>query len=457
MTSLPSPLPHLPQTKHRPSHLAAALTPGLAAVLLLFGPPLQAQKPSSSSSSSSSSPASISSGTPAQKIAQPDAGGSAVTLETSEPLFDLAAALNLCGYDSDLSDSSPVRALIRQEIQDAVTASPEAAPKRDTLCQEIRQHQLADPGRNIAQYVSLSLYLSPDLTPIVDETELPPDSTQVVPVLPALRAFSEAIHLHAIWVAHHPDYEALVARLHDPLTQMILGTDIYLRSSLSSYDGRRFLVLVEPMLAPSSVNARIYSSNYVVVVSPSAGGAFHMDQIRHTYLHYQIEPMVYARAAAMDRLLPLLKPVQEAPVDFIYKSDIVALLTECLIKAVEARTMNTGIAMPPKVTSKLRTDFEKHDAEMNLYNRQAKASAAAPSISPCGRAGSSPTTSTASSSPWSATTSVSRTTSAPWSTAWMSIASVTPRRASPFSPRPPTTSSAASSPRPPACSSLKPE
>ena len=28
-----------------------------------------------------------------------------------------------------------------------------------------------------------------------------------------------------------------------------------------------------------------------------------MDQIRHTYLHYVIEPMVYSRAAATERLL----------------------------------------------------------------------------------------------------------------------------------------------------------
>lgn len=333
-----------------------------------------AQTSPSSSSSLQSTPASSS--TPNHRIAQPEAGGSAVTLETSEPLFDLAAALNLCGYDADLAASDPLRASIRTEIQDAIRASAQAAAKRDTLCTSIQQHQLTDTGRNVAQYVSLALYLTPELTPIVGETELPPDSTQVLSVLPALRDFNEAVHLHAIWVAHHTDYEALVNRLHDPLTRMILNTNIYLRSPVSSYDGRRFLVLVEPMLAPNFVNARIYSSNYVVVVSPAAGpaGSFHMDQIRHTYLHYEIEPMVYARAAAMSRLLPLLKPVQEAPIDFIYKSDIVALLTECLIKAAEARTMETGLVKPTRpANTRERIDFEKFDAEMNAYSRQGEA------------------------------------------------------------------------------------
>lgn len=347
---------------------------GFVISVLLASSPLRAQRPASSSSSSESR--SLSNDTPNQRIAQPEAGGSAVTLETSEPLFDLAAALNVCGYEADLAASSPVRVTIRQEINDAVAASAQNAVKRDALCAYIRQHQLTDSGRNVAQYVSLALYLGPDLTPIVGDTELPPDSTQVVTILPLLRDFSDAVHLHALWVTHHPDYEALVTRLHDPLTRMILNTNIYLRSPVSSYDGRRFLVLVEPLLAPSSVNARIYSSNYVVVVSPFSGpdGSFHMEQIRHTYLHYEIEPMVYARAAAMDRLLPLLRPVQEAPLDFIYKSDIVALLTECLIKAVEARTMETGLLKPARpANARLRVDVEKFEAEMNAYSRQAEA------------------------------------------------------------------------------------
>ncbi len=344
----------------------------------LYAPTAAAQSSSSGSSSSSSSQttAPLSSSTPSQKIAQPEASGSAVTLESSESLFQLAAALNTCGYDADLAASSPIRASVRAEIDAAVAASPDAAARRNELCAYIHQHQLGDPGRSVAQYVSLALYLLPDLTPIVAETDLPPDSTQVVTVLPLLRNFSEAVHLHAIWVARHADYEAIVTRLHDPLTRMILHTNIDLRSPVSSYDGRRFLVLVEPMLAPNSVNARIYSSNYVVIISPPAdpAGSFHLDEIRHTYLHYQIEPMVYARAAAMDRLLPLLKSVAEAPLEFVYKSDIVALFTECLIKAVEARTMETGLVQPARPAGPgNRVDSEKFDAERAALAREAEA------------------------------------------------------------------------------------
>src|ERR1700712_3590578 len=78
----------------------------------------------------------------------------------------------------------------------------------------------------------------------------------------------------------------------------------------------------------------------------------------------------------MNRLLPLLKPVQveDSPLDFAHRSDIVALLTECLIKAVEARTMDVGMPKPQKPTAvKLRTDMEHFDAEMVVYDRQAEA------------------------------------------------------------------------------------
>ena len=311
------------------------------------------------------------------RIAQPEAGGSAITLETSEPLFFLATALNTCGHDADLAASAPIRTTIRQEINAALTASAEARDARDALCSYVQLHTLSDPGRNLAQYVSLAVYLKPppDLSPVGEETELPPDSTQVINILPLLRTFSETVHLHALWVNHRAEYDDLVNRVHDPLTRMILNTNIYLGLPVSSYDGRRFLVLLEPMLAPSNTNARIYASDFLVVASPAGQplGQVHMDQVRHTYLHYEVEPLVYARAAAMDRLLPLLKSVQDAPLEFVYKSDIVALITECLIKAIEARTMDVGIAKPVRPTViKARSDIERFDAETSVYERQAE-------------------------------------------------------------------------------------
>ena len=373
---------------HKPSFLRLAILSLSLAGAFFFSSQASSQasaqtnsQPGSSSSSDTLPSGSLSkdaTGKPAPRIAQPEAGGSAITLETSEPLFDIAAGLNVCGYDTDLANSSPVRLQIREELDREIAASAPARASRDALCGYIREHTLADSSLNLAQYISLALFLSPppELTPIAGETELPPDSTQVVNILPLLRTFATDVNLHNLWIEHRPEYEALRARVHDPVTKMILDTNIYLGLPVSSYDGRRFLVLLEPLLAPSATNARIYSSDYIVVASPAANppGAVHINDLRHIYLHYEVEPLVYSRASAMERLQPLLKAVQSAPIEFTYKSEIVPLLTECLIKAIEARTLETGIAKPSRpVATKERADLERYDAQMAVYNRETEA------------------------------------------------------------------------------------
>jgi hypothetical protein len=303
-----------------------------------------------------------------------EAGGASITLQTSEALFDLAVALNACGYDADLANSSPIRTAVRQEVAAAIAQSPQAGAAAAAVCSYIRDHELNDKGRELAQYVSLGLYLTPPpaLTTIADQTEMPPDALQVVNILPQLRDFETQTHLHSIWLKHRPEYEALRERLHDPVTALVTNTDIYLKLPLSSYQDRRLLILVEPMLAPNAPNARIYANDYVIVTSPDAAGAVRMDQIRHLYLHYTIEPLIYARANSMLRLTPLLRPVANAPVEYVYKTDVVALVTECMIKAIEARTMETGLIQPRKPDSKARQDEARYDEEMSTYEREAE-------------------------------------------------------------------------------------
>jgi tetratricopeptide (TPR) repeat protein len=76
----------------------------------------------------------------------------------------------------------------------------------------------------------------------------------------------------------------------------------------------------------------------------------------------------------MERMMPLLKPVQDAPLEFIYKSDVAALLNECLIKAIEAQTMEVGIPRPAKPDAvKDRSDYDRYEAELAAYERKAEA------------------------------------------------------------------------------------
>jgi len=64
-----------------------------------------------------------------------------------------------------------------------------------------------------------------------------------------------------------------------------------------------------------------------------------MEQIRHAYLHYLLDPMVGKYAANLQRLEPLLEAVKLAPMDEAFKSDASLLATECVIRSIEARTL----------------------------------------------------------------------------------------------------------------------
>ncbi len=313
-----------------------------------------------------------------------DPAGPAVSLQSSEALFDVAVALNACGYDAGLAQSDPIRQEVREQVNLAAQGSAEAREARDGLCQFISQHRLSEGSRDLAQYVSMALYLTPppELAPSVDEQDLPPDATQVVGMLPMLRRFAEAVQLHLVWVRFHPAYEAEVTRLHDPLTAMTLGVNTYLKLPTGTYSGSRFLVVLEPMLDPGQTNARVYGSehgsDYVVIASPVNGalrreGGDPLHDVRHTYLHYEIEPLLYARASSLDRLLPLLKTVREAPLEYQYRADIVSLTIECMIRAVEARTMDTGVAAFTIPANAQRIDLPRLEHERNLSVQKGEA------------------------------------------------------------------------------------
>lgn len=342
---------------------------------LLTALPLCAQ---STSGSSSSSPASSSSS--GQLYAQEkaptliDPAGPTISLISSEPVFIMAAGLNACGYDEGLDQSAPVRKRVRDEINDALAKSEDARAKRDALCLYIAQHRMTGTERDISQYVSLSLYLTPppEMELATDLTEMPPDATQVAEVVPVLKAFAAAVDLHGIWLTVHHTYDEVADQVHDALSAMIVNTNLYLKMPASTYDGRRFIVVIEPMLSPGMVNARIYGTDYIVVVSP-VDGKIRMTDVRHAYLHYVIDPLLLDRANAVDRTQPILKEIRDAPIAFRYRSDTVPLTIECLIKAIEARTMDTGVAIYKIPNNVDRSELPRYEHERQLTLEKAEA------------------------------------------------------------------------------------
>jgi len=377
--------PHVSRLTHSLSSLFLALF----ALSFCASAPAQSSSSSSAKINSQANTSSSTNGQTTVRNAPPpppsaiDPAGPAVSLETNEPLFDLAAALNTCGYDDGLADSAPVRAAIRNEINAELENSATARDARDQMCTFIHRRDLGDEARNVSQYISLAVYLSPppELSPTVQEGDMPPDSTGVEGVLPYVRRFARAVDLHVIWLRHRPEYEELINAVHGPLTTMLLETNIYLKQPTSTYDGRRFLVLLEPLLSPGLTNARVYGTDYIVVTSPQHAttngvttDTVRLNEIRHTYLHYQIEPLIYTRAGALERMLPFLPIIREAPIDFSFRSDIVAFFTECLIRGIEIRNMDVGIPQPKKpADGSPRYLFDKYGLDEDAWQHQAEA------------------------------------------------------------------------------------
>jgi tetratricopeptide (TPR) repeat protein len=274
---------------------------------------------------------------------------SLITLDSNVTIFSVLAALNTCGYDQDLTISDATRSNVRAELQRNLRGSEQAEAARTALCEFYQGHVASrDANRNLSQYISLALYLDgpPHFVPRLKEEDLPPDASMIAGFGKLLETFYEKAGLHSIWERHRNDYAAAMRRYHEPLHNMVSETEIYLKQPSSQYLGRTFTIYLDFMGSPSETDARNYGTDYYVVVFPApstpsgatAKSALKMDQIRHTFLHYELDPLAEKHYTSIKRLEPLLQSVKRAPLEESFKSDISLLVTECLIRAIEIRT-----------------------------------------------------------------------------------------------------------------------
>jgi TolA-binding protein len=283
---------------------------------------------------------------------------SKVDLEPSETVFAFMTAINACGYNDGLANSEAIRSDVRSLVTRAISRSPQAGEAVRQMCTFYRDHQAPDANRELSQYVSLAINLgpAPDFKPRIKEADLPPDASYVLGFVPLVSRFYGVVGLGKIWSDVKPRYEQLIEKVHAPLANMILSTDVYLKMPISGFSGRQLVISLEPMIAPGQVNARNYGENYYLLTSPINGG-LPMDQIRHTYLHFMLDPLPMKRPQAMKRLEPLLKEIQNAPLEDSYKQDTALLVTESLIRAVEARQIPGGKAAEPKREKQVADDM----------------------------------------------------------------------------------------------------
>ena len=269
-----------------------------------------------------------------------------ITLDSSETIFAILTALNTCGYDQDLAISDPLRSRVRNEVSRNLAESSDARSAQAAVCDFYTRHVASrDQNRNLSQYLSLALYMDgpPHFMPRRVEEDLPPDAGMIASFGTVLERFYEKAGVHGIWERHRNDYAAAMRRYHEPLAKMVFDTEVYLKDITSQFLGRTFTVYIDFMGSPNETDARNYGTAYYVIVFPAPAAAsspqtaLKMDQIRHTFLHYELDPLASKHPTSIKRLEPLLQSVKRAPIEESFKSDISLLVTECLVRAIEIR------------------------------------------------------------------------------------------------------------------------
>ena len=93
--------------------------------------------------------------------------------------------------------------------------------------------------------------------------------------------------------------------------------------------------MVEP-LAGNRLNFRTYQDHYSIVVG--SGAEIPIDDIRHAYIHFLVDPMVLRSRQELDKKSALLNIAAKAPLlPRAYREDFFGLFDECFVKAVELR------------------------------------------------------------------------------------------------------------------------
>jgi hypothetical protein len=256
-----------------------------------------------------------------------------VSVESSEQLFSVMCALDAAGLQvnpsvsSNQSDWAGLLDRLKQVH----------GPATDALRAFYRDHALADSGETMSRFISFGLVVGPPAAFAyqIDHDVLPPDVLSIEAFDQVLRNFFKEARLDIEWSRMSKDYEREVDRYDSPVRRTTFLTSAYLREVQRAANGREFSVVVEP-LAGNRLNFRTYQDHYSIVVG--AGAEIPMDDIRHAYIHFLVDPMVLRARPELQKKNSLLDIAAKAPLlPLAYRQDFFGLVDECFVKAIELR------------------------------------------------------------------------------------------------------------------------
>jgi len=297
-------------------------------------------------------------------------------LDGSKTLFTVLAAINAAGYDANLDSNanSPVRRQVREAIAQKHLGSVEALKKF------LADHRQENSDAELSQYISFALSLQgpPDFQFWLPPQELPPDIRKLDGLNELIASFYREADIEELWKQSKPALDSAIATYHSGVIQGLLEANAYLRNPTSGLRGSRFQVYLDLLGAPNQIQTRSYKNNYYVVVTPSPEPQ--VDQVRHAYLHFLLDPLSLRFFEQWGRDKSLADFAQAAPaLDEAYKNDFMLLATECTIKAVESRlargpkkqelvnqALSQGFVLTPALAEGLAV-YEKQPESLRNY------------------------------------------------------------------------------------------
>lgn len=298
-------------------------------------------------------------------------------LDASPALFSVLAAVNAAGYDAEID--SPSNHPLREEIRRQLASRD--IPVLYELKRFYAEHRRKDAWADLGQYISFALSVDdpPKFAYRMKQLYLlPPDVIELAGFEKLMVRFHREAGIDELWQRAQPAFEQAIARYHEPVSRAILEANGYLRNPTSGFLGRRFQVYIDLLGAPNQIHSRSFADDYFVVVTPSPEPQ--VDDVRHGYLHYLLDPLAIRHAELVNKKKPLIDYAMGAPaLEEHYKNDFLLLVTECLIKSVESRlapasrrqalvdqALREGFILTPFFAERLPL-FEKQEAAMRMY------------------------------------------------------------------------------------------
>jgi tetratricopeptide (TPR) repeat protein len=300
-----------------------------------------------------------------------------ITVDGNEAMFTTMCALYASGFESDISTDnwSAFRAQMRDRLR------KQQGPAVDAVRQFYRQHESRDTAEMLSRYVWFGIVSgpAPKFQPVLRRDEFPPDLLTLEGFSEILSAYYSEQNIGQLWRQVQPIYNQEIERLHDPISEIVLVANSYLRELNNPGQLRTFSIIVEPLVGRIT-NVRNFGDHYAIILSGSED--IPTDVVRHAFLHFLLDPLplMYPHIIAVKR--PIYEIAAKAPrLPADLRDDFPSWFAECTVRAVELKlkrmspserevALNTndadGYVMVRPIFKGL-ADYEKNEPSMRNY------------------------------------------------------------------------------------------